>query len=189
MAINLRERDHPPPPPCTRTQSSVWWCGIVVAQALQRVVEGVVARVAGPRLPKPRRTGRERTQSRRTLPWSREITAGASRSMQGAVIRGRSAKEGGGKRRLGQTCVWQRTHWTTKRRPAARGRIGSQACSAQAMHALGMQAHDSCEGKPRYGGARADAAGKGIGRGREESGLHLRGSDSAAAPGFRAINS
>ena len=81
----------------------------------------------------------------------------------------------------------QRTHWTTKRRPAARGRIGSQACSAQAMHALGVQAHDSCEGKPRYGGARADAAGKGIGRGREESGLHLRGSDSAAAPGFRAL--
>ena len=68
--------------------------------------------------------------------------------MQGAVIRGRSAREGGGKRRLGQTCFWQRTHWTTKRRPAARGRIGSQACSAQAMHALGMQAHDSCEGKP-----------------------------------------
>ena len=137
MAINLRERDHPPPPPCTRTQSSVWWCGIVVAQALQRVVEGVVARVAG-QTPKAAALGERELKAAALFPGaerSRRARQGQCRvqsyvgAAQGkAGARGGSGRPAFGSEHIGQPRDAQQQEVAPAVRHALRRRCTLWAC-------------------------------------------------------------
>ena len=149
MAINLRERDHPPPPPCTRTQSSVWWCGIVVAQALQRVVEGVVARVAG-QTPKAAALGERELKAAALFPGaerSRRARQGQCRvqsyvgAAQGkAGARGGSGRPAFGSEHIGQPRDAQQQEVASAVRHALRRRCTLWACRRM-IHArvsLGM---------------------------------------------------